>query len=102
MDQDETSRGGSPRPWPHCVLDEDLNSCPQRGTAAQFLAHDCCGHMAGRIKMPLGSYVGLGPGNIVLDGDQAPHERGTAASTFPPMSTVAKRLDESRCQLVRR
>jgi len=28
--------------------------------------------MAGRIKMKLGMYVGLGPGHIVLDGDPAP------------------------------
>jgi len=28
--------------------------------------------MAGRIKMPLGTEVGLGPCNFVLDGDPAP------------------------------
>jgi len=28
--------------------------------------------MAGWIKMPLGKEVGLGPGDIVLDGDPAP------------------------------
>jgi len=28
--------------------------------------------------MPLDTEVGLGPGNIVLDGDPAPPERGTA------------------------
>ena len=32
--------------------------------------------------MPLGTEVGLGPGDIVLDGDSAPTERGTAASHF--------------------
>ena len=32
---------------------------PQRGTATQFLAHVCCGQMAGWIKMPLGKEVGL-------------------------------------------
>jgi len=30
--------------------------------------------------MPLGMEVGLGPGHVVLDGDPAPLERGTAAS----------------------
>jgi len=30
------------------------------------------GQTAGRIKMPLGTDVGLGPGHIVLDGDSAP------------------------------
>jgi len=28
--------------------------------------------MAGRIKMRLGTEVGLGPGDVVLDGDPAP------------------------------
>jgi len=43
--------------------------------------------------MPLATEVGLGPGNVVLDGDPAPPtERGTAAPpTFQPMSIVAKR-----------
>jgi len=42
--------------------------------------------------MPLGTEVGLGPGDIVLDGDPAsPTERGTVAPTFRPMSIVAKR-----------
>jgi len=43
--------------------------------------------------MPLGAEVGLGPNNIVLDGDPAPTtERDTAApSTFRPLSIVAKR-----------
>jgi len=42
--------------------------------------------------MPLGTEVGLGPGDIVLDVDPAlPTERGTAAPTFGPVSTVAKR-----------
>jgi len=41
--------------------------------------------------MPLGTEVGLGPSDIVLDGDPAPLEMGTAAPTFRPMSVVAKR-----------
>jgi len=32
--------------------------------------------------MPLGTEVGLGPGHIVLDGDLAPPEWGTAAPHF--------------------
>jgi len=35
--------------------------------------------MAGWIKMPLGTEVGLGPGHDVLYGDSAPPERDTAA-----------------------
>ena len=42
--------------------------------------------------MSLGTEVGLGPGNIVLDGYPAPRtERGTAAPTFRPMSIVVER-----------
>jgi len=42
--------------------------------------------------MPLGTEVGLDPGDIVLDGDPALRtKRGTAAQTFRPMSIVAKR-----------
>ena len=40
----------------------------------------CCGQTAGWIKMSLGAEVGLGPGDILLDGDPAipPQKRGTA------------------------
>jgi len=31
-----------------------------------------CGQTAGRIKMKLGTQVGLGPGHIVFDGEPAP------------------------------
>jgi len=42
--------------------------------------------------MPLGTELGFGPGDIVLDENPAPSERGTAAPmTFLPMSIVAKR-----------
>ena len=41
--------------------------------------------------MPLGREVGLGPSDIVLDGDpQLPLKRGTAPN-FGPISIVAKR-----------
>ena len=35
-------------------------------------SHVYCEQTAGWIKMPLGTEVGLGPGDIVLDGDPAP------------------------------
>jgi len=35
-----------------------------------------CGQTVGWIKMPLGTEVGLGPGDIVLDGDPAPPRKG--------------------------
>jgi len=45
--------------------------------------------------------VGLGSDYTALDGDPAPlPQRGTP--NFRPMSVVAKRLDRSRCHLVRR
>jgi len=53
----------------HNVLDED----PAR---AQFSAHVCCGQTAGRIKMPLGMEAGISPGDLVLDGDPAPPNKG--------------------------
>jgi len=40
--------------------------------------------------MPLGTDVGLGPGDIVLDRDPAPSKRGTDTPNFRPMSLVAK------------
>jgi len=55
----------------------------QRGTAPQFSAHACCVQMAGFIKMPLGTKVDLGPGDIVLDGDPFPlPKRGNSSSHF--------------------
>ena len=59
-----------------------------------------CGQTVGLIKMKLGEQVGLGPGDIVLDGDPASlPQRGTAPN-FRPMSAMAKRLDGLRCHLV--
>jgi len=48
-----------------------------------------CGQTVAWIRMPIGMevYIGLGPGHIVLDGDPAPPQRGTA-SNFRPMSVV--------------
>jgi len=75
----------------------------QKGDRApQFLAHFYCGQTAGCIKMPLGMEVGLSPGDFVLDGDPAPLPKRGEAPNFRPTSVVAKRLDASRCHLVRR
>ena len=35
--------------------------------------------------MPLGTEVGLGPGDIVLDGDPAPPRKGAAGYSSPPL-----------------
>ena len=61
----------------HIVL--DWNPAPlQNGHSPRFSAHVCCGQMAMWIKMPLAMEVGLGSGDIMLDGDPVP-QRGTAA-----------------------
>jgi len=49
---------------------------------AKFLAHVYCGQTAKWIKMPLGTEVNLGPGDVVLDGVAALPKRGTAPSFF--------------------
>ena len=44
-----------------------------------------CGQTVGWIKVKLGTQVGLGPGHIVLDGDQAPLPiKGQSPSIFGP------------------
>jgi len=96
--QNETWHGGRPRPWPHCVRWGPGSPSP-KGHSPQFSAHVCCGQTAGWIKVPLGREVGLGPGDIVLDGVPPPPKRGIVPN-FRPMSIVAKRLDGSRCHLV--
>ena len=58
---------------------------PKRSTVSQLLAHVCCGQTAGWIKMPLGTKVGLVPGDIVLDGTQLPpKKRAHQPPTFRP------------------
>ena len=51
-----------------------------------------CGQTVGWIRMPLRTEVGLGPGDIVLDGDPAPPRKGAQQSSpvIWPMSIVAK------------
>jgi len=68
------------------VLNGDPGNPPQTGTAPQFSAHIYCAKTAAWIKMPLGMKVGLGPGHIVLDGDQA--QKGDTAPNFRPMFAV--------------
>jgi len=88
----------------HIVLDGDQAQLPK--LQPPFSAHVYCGQTTGWIKMPLGMMVGLGPGNIVLDADPAPPQGAQLApppkKKIRPMSVVAKRLDGSRCHLVRR
>jgi len=102
MDQDATWYGG--RPWPkrHCVR-WGPSSLPKKGAEPppQFSAHVYCGQTAACINMPLGTEVGFGLRDIVLDGYPAPPPlKGQCPPNFRPMSVVAKRLDGLRCHLV--
>jgi len=47
------------------------------------LAHVYCDQTAGCIRIPLGTEVGLGPSDIVLDGDPVPL-KGTQPPIFGP------------------
>jgi len=50
----------------------------------------------------LGMEVGLSLGDFVLDSDPVPSPKRERTPNFRPMSIVDKRLDGSRCHLVRR
>ena len=50
-----------------------------------------CGQTFGWIKMPLGREIGLGPCDIVSDGDPSPQKRAQQPPIFCSMSIVAKR-----------
>jgi len=76
---------------PHCVRCGP-SSPPQGAQTPKNYADICCGQLAGRIKMPYGREVGLGPGHFVLDGNPAPlPKKGGRAPNFRPVSIVAKR-----------
>jgi len=66
MDQDETWRGDRPRPRSYYAR-WGPSSPSQKRHNPQFSDHICCDQTAGWIKMPLGTAVDLGPGDIVLD-----------------------------------
>ena len=58
---------------------------------------------AGLSMMLLGMEVGIGSGDFVFDGDTASsRKRAQPPPNFWPMSIVPKRLDGSRCHLVRK
>jgi len=86
------------------VLDGDSAPLPKRGGGRpQFSAHVYCGQTAGWMKLVLGIQVGLSPGDFVLDGDPAnfPKRGRSPLPNFRPISIVARRLDASRCHLIR-
>ena len=87
MDQDKTWRRGRPRPRSHsvrCGPSSPLLKGAQ--PSSPIFAHVRCGQRASWIKMPLGMKVGLGSGDIVLDGDWGPispqRKRGTVAHVY--------------------
>jgi len=55
---------------------------PKGHSSPHFSAHVYCGQTARWIGIPLGMEVGLGPGDIVLNGESST-KRGTAAP--PPL-----------------
>jgi len=67
-DQDEACHGSRPRLTRHCVRCGP-GSIPKGHSSPPLFAHVYCCQTAGWIKMPLGMKVGLGPGDIVLDGN---------------------------------
>jgi len=71
MHQDATWYGDRPQPRGLCVRWGD-NPLPTTVRSPQFFAHVYCDRTAAWFKMPLGTEVGLGPDDIVLDGDPAP------------------------------
>jgi len=84
MYQDATWYGGRLHPRGLCVRWRPSLS-PKRGRSPQFSAHVYCGQTAGWIKMTLGTEVGLGPDDIVIDGDPAPLSK-TGAEPPPQFS----------------
>jgi len=86
------------------VLDGDQAPPPLEAHSLQYSANVRCGQTAAWTKMPFAMEVGLGPGDFVLDGDLALRRKrhNPHPPNFWPMSVMAKRLDGSRCRLVRR
>jgi len=83
MDQDGTWHGCLPRSRPYCARWGPSYPPQKEGGAPQFSAHVYCGQTAGRIKMPVGTDVGLSLGDIVLDGDPSPLARkGNSSPIF--------------------
>ena len=98
MDQDATWHGGRPRPMRHCVpMWTSYTQKKGHIHLTQFLAHVCCGQMAGWMKTMLGTEVDLGAGHIVLDGVPAPAKGALQPPSFRPMSIVATVAHLSYC-----
>ena len=86
------------------MFDGDPAPFPKKGAEPPILALVYCGQTAAWIKMPLGTQVNLGLGDVVLDGVAGSSSPLTGAqpASVRPMSIVAKRLDGFRRHLVRK
>jgi len=85
MDQDVNWHGGRPRPRSHCVRWGPETS--KRHSSPQFSVHVYCGQRAGLNRIPLGTEVGLGPGDIVLF-IIFKHQRQRAYATYMPVKSI--------------
>jgi len=72
MHQDATWYGGRLSPDDFVLDGEPCPPSPTRGRSPQIFGHVYCGQTAAWTKMPLGTEVGVGLRDIVLDGDPAP------------------------------
>jgi len=77
MYHDTTWYGGRPQPRRHCVSWGPSSPSPN-GTQPPIYCQCPLFQTAGWTKMPLGTEVGLGPGDFVFDGYPAPPKKGTA------------------------
>ena len=86
MDQAVTWYGARPRPRRLCVRWGPRYPSQKGGGAPKFSAHVYCGQRARWIKMPLGTKVGLSPGDSVLDRDPVPYPKrgGAPPPIFDP------------------
>jgi len=75
----------------HIVLDGDRAPPPKKGAEphsavgpSPFSVHVYCGKTTEWIKMAVGMEMGLGPADIVLDGDPAAQKRAQPPPIFGP------------------
>jgi len=90
---DETTEWIKVPPKRHCVRWGPSSPLPEIGQTPKSAAHVYCGQAAAWIKMQLGTIIGLGPGNIVLDADPAPPPKWHSSPPQISAHVVAKRLD---------
>jgi len=87
MNQDATWYGDIASAKLHCYMGRQLP--PKKGTP-QFSAHVHCSQTVVCIRIPLGTEVGLGLGDIVLDGEPTP----PALKGHSPKFSANVRLDQ--------